>query len=59
MSMATREVVSGSAGAAQLVTRRRGGSLSSTLPTMSGDLPGRRCSQGEPTFQSETFSRSQ
>jgi hypothetical protein len=44
-------------GAAQVVTRRAGGTLSTTVPTTSAmPLPSvRRCSHAEPTAQSETL----
>ena len=47
------------AGESQVVTSRRGGSLSRTRPTTSGALPAKPWVQREPTFQSETFWRSQ
>ena len=64
MSNVTRLCFAGfasSAGGAQVITRRVGGALSTTLPTIaSWRCPSvRQCSQREPAFQSEMFSASQ
>ena len=62
ISNVTRECFessSASLGRAHVITRRRGGLLSTTLPTMStmSEPSERWCSHREPGFQSDTFTR--